>query len=470
MKLKYPICLITLLLLPLFFSFSEMKEGRQTNDFNEYDTKAEAFLDSLRKVSSDTLQWCSALEDTAVGIFETNYYQFSEGDYRQAVAYYKLSLPLRSAVQVREPLNKDNLEQTIRAYTNLANFSLERGAFNAGQGYIKACLDSIDSYKPNNSYYDAFRNGRAYHIKARIAEELEGAQKADDAYTLAIACYNDKENTNRAHWKLLKDQIKLYNDRGVLWTNWQQYDRALSYLDTAMLKIAALSTLKTADLVFSEKTSAVEAELKNVLFSIGNAEQFSGDNEKSNHYFNVIRHLHCSGVSSTIVSIKKGLLVDVLEDYELNNSSYKDTVLYPTKVTPEMVEVNIAQSVALMRMKKWEAAEELLNLAKGFCDTQKVPLYNVLYKAMCLHNLGELNMLQGHHENNIALQDTAIRLLTQSTLVGISVKEHNYWSVIISEGFPYWLRRKQQRLKIIIALLLALSRIWNVGLQTRNPG
>lgn len=410
MKVKYPICLLTLLLLPLFFSFSEMGKGGQADDFNQYDTKAEALLDSIKKASVDTLEWCKALEDAAVDIFDTNY--------RQAVAYYQLSLPLRSAVQARAPHNKDNLEQTIRAYTNLANFSLERGAFNAGRVYITACLDSIKSYRTKNLYYNAFRNGRAYHAKARIAEELDGAQRADSAYALAIACYNDKGHTNRAHWKLLKDEIKLYNDRGVLWINWQKYGRALSYLDTAMQKIAKLNTLKTANSVLSKKTSVVEAELKNVLFNIGNAEQFSGDSEKSNHYFNVIRHLHNSSIGSAKTSAKKGLLADVLKGYENNASPYKDTVLYLRKVTPELVEVNIAQSVALMGLEQWDKAGRLLDLAKSFCDTQKVTLYNVLYKAMCLHNLGELNMLQGDHKTNIALQDTAIRLLTQSTLVG----------------------------------------------------
>ncbi|MCG8330162.1 MAG: CHAT domain-containing protein [Chitinophagales bacterium] len=418
MKIKYPICLVSLLLIPLFFSFLEMGEGKQPDDFNQYHNKAAAFLDSTKQASVDTIQWCEALEDAAVDIFETNYWQFSKEDYLQAVAYYKLSLPLRSAVQARAPHNKDNLEQTIKTYTNLANFSLERGAFNAGNVYIKACLDSIESYRSNNFYPDAFRNGRAFHVKARIAEELEGTQKADSAYALAIACYNDKEHTNRVSWKLLKDEIKLYNDRAVLWISWQKYDRALSYLDTAMQKIAELNTLKIADSIFSKKTLVVEEELKNVLFNISNAEQFSGDNKKSNHRFNVIRYLHNSSMGSTNTSVRKGLLSDVLKNYEYNDSSYKDTVLYLKKVTHELVEVNIAQSVALIKMKKWEEAEKLLNLAKGFCDKQKEPYYNVICKGMCLHNLGELNMRQGNHESNIALQDAAIRLLNQSTLAG----------------------------------------------------
>lgn len=420
MKSRYVLPTLTVVLLLLSFSQKEpMTTSLIYDNEPRWDSVAQAYLTTLGSITTDTVRWADSLDKRAIGTF-FNGTELLPSRYRQAIAYYKRSLSLRAQIAQRDPSNKNNLEQIIRSYTNMANFAMQLNFLREGEAFIKAAMDSIDSFRTQGLFYDSFRHGRAYHVQGRIAEEREGLKKAKEIYQKALACYRDTQHTKRKGSLLAEDVAALYNDMATMFTQWGEWHLANTYADSAITLVADLYGKYRDPFVI---TYYMPLHLR----SKADAAHKAGKPELSNMLYENARFILYSDADKTPTGT--ALLHDrlsqaiatckvMIENADTSLSIPKLTI--PSGTSPdllaELVGLNIDQSSSMTALGRGAEAKSLLNEALQMLDTliasENLYLYRI-YQAKALHNLGELRLNEGKHNDNIALQDSALSILSR---------------------------------------------------------
>lgn len=364
----------------------------------------EVYLDSLRQVCDDSLDWAQHLDDVGANI-----YSFSS-DLYMAIQYYELSWTIRADIFKRDPKNEENLDGIIRGRINLANFWQRLGHYEEGKFYLEQSFDFLKQLKQLNYVKYQFRMGRVYHILGQINSEIGSFTDTRSAYFNALELFEN--NFEYDSTKILRNIGYVNNDISDFFAYLGMPDSALVYANNGINKYEAyFYKLQAAESSNIGLIDGLMSEYANTLRNQASAYYQKGDFSRSIDNYQRVRSIYYA-IGNTSPESKPEIYRKILigEQNAIPQLPNKHT-------DKKYIELAIAQSLPMMEdVNLWSKLEALLKDALQINEDlrlkEKINLLHYLDAAKCWHNLGNLYHRMGQYKSSLSCQDSALHLLT----------------------------------------------------------